>query len=798
MESTALLNQLLARNSLSDYLPHQAYNKDADCYILETGVGLIFECSPLQFPSENHKEMLRSLFETSLAPGTSIQFLLYASKYVEAYLDSYVLSRKNVTGESFYSASAQQRKDLYLKGADENIMRGTNVKVRNFKLYVSMVIPCDNTPEGYSKCLTESVPRYRETMRQVLNTMNMAPTPMPPEKFTNLLMEILNPGHVVEENSYDTTVEIREQVVYSDTEVFVEPDYLKIDKRFCQSMTVKQYPEEWDVTKSMNFCGSIYENAKQIGVPFLLVMNCEYPDQIKDNASVQKRALTAKYQSFGNFSKWFPGLVMRKKNYDILLESLENESLFFGYFNLFFFARSKQEMYDVNQSFKSLYRSMGVVLQDDPFISLPLFLQMLPMGYNAAIQRDVKRRNTRTTGTIAELVPIYADWGGCGRPAIQLVSRRGQLQYFDVFSNTKGGYSAVVVASTGAGKSFFVNDLTIGYLGLGTKIWTIDIGRSYEKLCETVGGQFVEFSPDSDICLNPFTQVADLPEEMPMLKSIIAQMASREPLDDLNMAFIEEAIRDVFQKQGNDTTAAAIAEYLGSKRDSRQKELSMRLYPYSRNGAYGKLFNGKSNLVEEGDYLVYELEELKSKKDLQEVILLALVYQIQQDMLKKDRQKLILIDEAWEMLRGGNTTTFIETGYRRFRKMGGACIAITQSVNDFYKLPAGVAIVENSDYFFLLRQRPESIEALKKSGRLSLSEGLYDLLRSVHTDSGNYSEILCYTPDGITIGRLIVDRFTQLVYTSRADEFTKIKQYQNNGMNLADAINAVIRDESRN
>jgi conjugal transfer ATP-binding protein TraC len=130
--------------------------------------------------------------------------------------------------------------------------------------------------------------------------------------------------------------------------------------------------------------------------------------------------------------------------------------------------------------------------------------------------------------------------------------------------------------------------------------------------------------------------------------------------------------------------------------------------------------------------------------------------------------------------------------------MGGACIAITQSVNDFYKLPAGVAIVENSDYFFLLRQRPESIEALKKSGRLSLSEGLYDLLRSVHTDSGNYSEILCYTPDGITIGRLIVDRFTQLVYTSRADEFTKIKQYQNNGMNLADAINAVIRDESRN
>lgn len=796
METTALLNKMLTRNSISAYLPYLTYNKSKDCYTLETGVGVIFECTPLQFPSMEQKDTIQSLFESALIPGTSVQFLMYASKNVEPYLDAYLLSRKRAGGESIFTDVATARKNFYLKGTSENIIRGNMVKIRNFRLIVSMVIPCEKTPQGYAKCINDHLDKYREGLRQVLSSIGMGPTPVSPAKLNTILAELLNPDHDFKEANYDTTIPIRDQVVYSDTEIHVEADHLKVDNHYCQSMTVKQYPEDWQMAKCMNFIGSMYENAKQIGVPFIMSMNCEYPDQVKDGASFQKKALAAKYQSFGQFAKWFPHLLVKKKNFDILQEALEDEALFYGYFNIFFYARSKKEMYDTNQSFQNLYRTMGIVLQDDPYVSMPLFLQMLPMGYNSDIQKSLKRRNTRTTGIISELLPIYADWRGYGRPVIQLISRRGQPQYFDVFSNTTGGFSAAVVASTGAGKSFFVNEMTMGYLALGAKIWTIDVGRSYEKLCDLVGGTFIAFSSDSDICLNPFTLVKDLSEEMPMLKAIITQMASKEPLDDLNIAYIEEAIHNVYEDSGVDTTVNDIAEYLNAQDDSRQRELAKRLYPYAKYGAYGKLFNGRSTLADQSDYIVYELEELKSKKDLQEVVLLALVYQIQQDILKKDRQKLILIDEAWDMLTGGNTTTFIETAYRRYRKYGASCVTITQNMNDFYGIPAGMAIVENSDYFFLLRQRPESIEALRKSQRLSLTDGLYDLLQSVRTDSGNYSEVFAYTPDGITIGRLVVDRFTQLLYTTKADEFMKIKEYKNQGMSLKDAINRAILEES--
>ena len=351
-------------------------------------------------------------------------------------------------------------------------------------------------------------------------------------------------------------------------------------------------------------------------------------------------------------------------------------------------------------------------------------------------------------------------------------------------------------ASSGAGKSFFINELIISYLGLGAKVWIIDVCRSYEKLCSFLGGDFLVFDTQSSINVNPFTSVVDINEEMPMIKSILSQMASNTPLDDLSQSYMEEAIKECFALKGTSTTVTDIASYLTAKPDSRQVDLGMKLYPYTAGGSYAAFFEGDSTFAPRAWFVCLELEELKSKKDLQEVVLLSLVYKIQQDMMNRGDNKLVIIDEAWDLLTGGNTSQFMETGYRRFRKYGGACLSITQSINDFYKIPAGIAIVENSDYLFLRRQRPESIEALRQTQKISLSEGMYELLKSVHTDTGNYSEIFLYTPDGIAIGRLVVDRFTQLLYTSKADEYMALKKMTDAGMSIKDAILEQIRRET--
>ena len=115
-----------------------------------------------------------------------------------------------------------------------------------------------------------------------------------------------------------------------------------------------------------------------------------------------------------------------------------------------------------------------------------------------------------------------------------------------------------------------------------------------------------------------------------------------------------------------------------------------------------------------------ELEELKGRRHLQQVVLLQLIYRIQQEMYlgARNRRKLVIIDEAWDLLREGSAASFIENGYRRFRKYGGAAVTVTQSVNDLYSSDIGRAIVENSAGMFLLGQKAETISALERNGRL--------------------------------------------------------------------------------
>ncbi|HOK07772.1 MAG TPA: type IV secretion system protein TraC [Methanothrix sp.] len=798
MESLKAAKLLLKRYSLSELLPYLAYDKDSKAYILDHGVGLVYACHPLPFPDHGAVSSLRGLFESSFPPGTSIQFMLYSSKNIDHYLDSYVLYRANVHGDSVYTDIARKRADFLKEGTRRSLFKGADIRVKNYQILVSVLVPCAHTPKAIEETILNIIPPIRETTYQALNTAGLGPSYVSPEEFIRTMCELLNPGH--DQNvalHYDPAVPIKDQLIYGDNEIRVEQSHLVIDGYYVRSFTVKQYPEQWNYANIINYIGDMFQNVKQIGVPLVINMNCEYPDVISARREIQNKSMIVTYQAVGQLASWIPKLALRKQHFDRYNDDLEHGATpFYSYMNMFTYSESETEMNAVSSILQTIYRGFGFILQEDSYIQLPVILQSLPLCYQKGAQRDLRRRRTLTTLTTAELCPLQADWTGTGRHVVPLISRRGQLQFIDIFSNKRGGYSGIVCASTGAGKSFFVNDMIIGYLGIGAKIWVIDVGRSYEKLCSFLGGDFLVFDTQSPTCINPFSSVYDINEEMPMLKTIIAQMASNTPLDDLSMSYLEEAIKECFARRGQDTTVTDIANYLTSQSDPRQNDLGKRLYPYTRQGSYAAFFEGRSSFAPDAQLVVLELEELKSKKDLQEVVLLSLIYTIQQEMMKRGQNKLVIIDEAWDLLTGGNTSQFMETGYRRFRKYSGGCITITQSVNDFYKIPAGIAIVENADYMFLLRQRAESIEALKKSQKVVLSEGLYELLKSVHTDTGNYSEIFLYTPDGIGIGRLVVDRFTQLLYTSKADEYLAIKQLTDRGMSVAEAIEEIMHQEN--
>lgn len=64
--------------------------------------------------------------------------------------------------------------------------------------------------------------------------------------------------------------------------------------------------------------------------------------------------------------------------------------------------------------------------------------------------------------------------------------------------------NSVILATSGAGKSFTVKLETLRYLINGIDVIIIDPENEYKALCEKVGGTYVNIATNSQQYLNPF------------------------------------------------------------------------------------------------------------------------------------------------------------------------------------------------------------------------------------------------------------------------------------------------------
>jgi conjugal transfer ATP-binding protein TraC len=69
-------------------------------------------------------------------------------------------------------------------------------------------------------------------------------------------------------------------------------------------------------------------------------------------------------------------------------------------------------------------------------------------------------------------------------------------------------------------------------------------------------------------------------------------------------------------------------------------------------------------------------------------------------------------------------------------------------------------------------------------------------LSSVSTEHGHYSEIYVHGPMGSGVGRLILDPFSMLLYSTRAEDFQSIKELTDQGMSVVEAIDTILKQRS--
>ena len=413
------------------------------------------------------------------------------------------------------------------------------------------------------------------------------------------------------------------------------------------------------------------------------------------------------------------------------------------------------------------------------------------------------RLSTKTKAAAAAMLPVIGEWAGTGcrqsrpkpTPLVLLASRAGTLFGVDFFANRSGNYNAVVAGTSGSGKSVLAQEIVMGVLAGGGRVWVFDIGRSYRNCVELAHGQWVDFDGLADdaaaFCLNPL-DVKGRPEDViDEVTDIVSVLANGDvPMELTEAALLKAAVAELLTRRGEDEPAPTITDLaikLSASEDPRLVNLAFRLTPYTAGERFGRWFEGANTVRFEAAMVALEMEALTNKPVLQQAVLLILIMQILQEIRKtpRDQVKLIVIDEAWRLLTG-RIGRFIEWACRTLRKYGAGIVCISQSMEDFEATAAARAVRTNADTVFWLRQKAAGVAAA------TTDAAVRQVLAGLTTEDGLFSEVFVRVGDGPgAVGRLVLDTFSLTAYSTRADVFEAVARAKAEGLTPREAIAAV-------
>lgn len=797
------------------FCPVQAYDEQSKLFLCDDStLGFAFECVPLAGGDQHTKERIEQLVAGDYPPGTIMQFFLYRSPDIEPQLNALARIRQDHM-DGPLAGVVKQRIDFLRVHTKKNIhgrsFSGGDYdcgRIQESRLIVSIKIPFEGKePNESDVVLTKT---WETKTESALSSVGLWPLALSASRYIRLMQSIINWSPNVSWRSMSVMGEWEEDKTISAQIFDPTTDLVIADKStlqlgehcFVKVMSAKRIPDAFFFTEAMKYVGNTMGGNDKLTINYAVCCNVFFPVTQSEKSKLETKRTWTVNQAVGPMLKFVPVLADKKHSFDILSESFQKGAKPIRMtFSVLLFSDSRKAVERAAVSAQSYWDTMHFHLMEDYFITAPMFQNCLPLCAEKEAVFHLDRYKTMTTRELPVLLPVFGEWKGTGTFHVALISRNGQLMSLSLHDSDTNK-NAVIAAESGSGKSFLLNEIIVSYLSEGAQVWVIDAGKSYKKLNEQLDGDFLQFDEASKICLNPFELIDDWKEDEDTISALIAAMASeKEKLSDFQMAGLKQILKRLWETKGQTMTVDDIAAECLGHTEQRMHDIGQQLFSFTSKGGYGQYFHGHNTMRFENPFTVLELDELQGRTHLRQVVLMQLIFQIQREMYlgERNRKKIMIIDEAWDLIKSGPVSVFIEHGFRKFRKYGGSAIIATQSLNDLYENPVGRAIAENANMMLLLGQKPETIASIRDSGRLVLSEAGFNLLSTVASVGGVYSEIFVKSGHtGVGVGRLIVSNFEKMLFSTAPEDVNAIENYTNRGLNVTDAINHVLRDRGLN
>lgn len=327
-------------------------------------------------------------------------------------------------------------------------------------------------------------------------------------------------------------------------------------------------------------------------------------------------------------------------------------------------------------------------------------------------------------------------------------------------------HNSVVLARSGAGKSYLVKLETLRSLYDGVHVSIIDPEDEYLRLCEAVGGTAIQLGAPGvrvnplDIPINDRRPDA-LTRRALFLHTLVAVLLGEQP-PPAERAALDRAITATYAGAGitNDpatwtrpapllrdladtlesghpsppadgTATDRAAGRIGTDTTGPGATLAARLSPWTT-GSFRSLFDGPTTVGPRGHLVVWSTRHLADELRAPGMLLaLDAIWrdvdvpthpQTHPENPGPGARRLVVVDEAWTLLKDHEGAKFLYRLAKAARKRRAGVAVVTQDAADLLGSDLGQAVIANAATQILMRQAPQAIDLIADTFALTGGE----------------------------------------------------------------------------
>jgi type IV secretory pathway VirB4 component len=590
----------------------------------------------------------------------------------------------------------------------------------------------------------ETLNRLTKTTTEQLRGANLRPHELTRREVRNLIYQDLNPSLCQKDHDAPPSRDgISEASTLAHSALKVMDNYLWLDGRYVGTQYMATPPHE-------TWLGWLVD-LLTLSVEYTLSMFIHTCDQDKVRAKIKRDYHLGMVTSTQMATPDLEGLESTRRAASAIQEFLRSSNKAFDV-SLYITttADSPEHLAQNTDEIRRVFKNRGAQFDRGQLLQLDAWQSTLASGVDklAVIHRVM-------SPVVGTFWPFFT--ASCGTPdgvpfGFAIASREPVLLNPFFRGAGKDANNMFVVGTTGAGKSFAVSMLILRLLPLGTHFVlidkTVDKFGAYRFITELLGPElcaYVDLGPSSGFVLNPF----DLgPEDKPgepsadkisTLLSLLDLMLAPEGRDELNVeekslldGLIRVAYMDAHFRQTVPTmtdlarvTAQAAADEVDPLQRDRLQQFARGLSLFTRQGAFGGLVDGFTNIDTEKLFIVFDTREVNEPR-LERIAVFILAEFIRRRAAESKLRGIrfaAIIDEAATLMRFKAGARLLDDLSRRARHYGMMLVSITQQLKDFFRQAEQAdSVVKNSHMKIILRQDPSDLKLLKETLRLSDAE----------------------------------------------------------------------------